>query len=97
MTKKELSWLLIRIAGLWLLWQAIQSGLILITSYLTASEKGDLLSRSTWVLGQMLLQTIVNLALGMYCVFGGNVLFQILESENVDSAHEPFSIVDLHK
>lgn len=96
MTKKEVAWLLIRLAGLWLLWQAVAGAVTLISSYLHVSQNGELLSRSAGVFWQMALQMMINLGVGLYCVFGGSLLFQILDSESGDSAQEPFSIVDLH-
>ena len=97
MTKKEVAWLLIRLAGVLLLWQAIAGAVTLVNSYLFVSENAELLSRSGGVFWQMILLMLINLAFGLYCVFGGSVLFQILDSENVDSSQEHISIIDLHK
>jgi hypothetical protein len=41
--KREVIWLLIRLAGLWLLWQAGEDAITLMSSYLTAIEQTNLL------------------------------------------------------
>lgn len=97
MSKKEVAWLLIRLAGLLLLWQAVAGAVTLVSSYLFVSENAELLSRSAGVFWQMTLVMLINLGFGLYCVFGGSVLFQILDSENVDSSQEHISIVDLNR
>jgi len=97
MTKKEVAWLLIRLAGLLLLWQAISGVATLASSYVFVIENAPLLSRSTGVLAQMTLLMLINLALGLYCVFGGSALFKILNSEDGDSDQKRFSIMDLEK
>ena len=87
MNKREVIWLLIRLAGLWLLWQAVEDAITLMSSYLTAIEQTNLLSRSTWVLVAMFLRMGIHLALGLYCLSAGNLFFDLLNREKPDDGY----------
>jgi len=91
-TKDQVAWLLIRLAGLWLLWQAAEGTVTLISSYLFViqnnygAETTQFLTRSAGVFWQFGLGIALHLALGVFCLSkGGNVLFYILTGENGDS------------
>jgi hypothetical protein len=84
MTKRQVVWLLIRGAGLWFLLQSVEYTNTLTSTYLHASQNADLLSRSTGVFVQLILQIGLNLFLGVYCVRFGNLFFFLLNRENID-------------
>lgn len=87
MTKRQVIWLLIRLAGLWFLWQSVTSAVALgwLGTYLQASEESGLLPKST---GFLFLQSVVllgvYLALGLYCLRSGTALFNLLNREDPD-------------
>lgn len=81
MTKKEFAWLLIRIAGVWFLWQSLTVAVTIVTSFIHWSKDGVGLSISPAGFSQFALHMIVSLALGVYCTLGGSVLFYILDRE----------------
>jgi preprotein translocase subunit SecG len=83
--KREVIWLLIRLAGLWLLWQSLEDAVTLMSSYLTAIQEANLMSRSTWVLVAMFLRMGIHLALGLYCLGAGNLFFDLLNREKPDN------------
>ena len=92
MTKDQVAWLLIRLAGLWLLWQALEGTVSLISSYLLVIQNGfavetnQFLTRSAGVFWQIGLGIALHLALGIFCLSkGGNILFYVLTGENDDS------------
>ena len=94
MTKKEVAWLLIRLAGIWLLWQAVEGTVTLISSYLFLIETNQLHPQSAGVFWQLGLSVALHLALGVFCLSaGGNCLFHILTREDADSKGGPASIL----
>jgi len=84
MTKREVIWLLIRLAGLWFLWQSIENVIVLSSSYLQTSQNPELLSRSAAVFLQLIWQTGFHFVAGLYCLSGGNALFKLLSRERPD-------------
>jgi len=93
-TKNEVAWLLIRLAGIWLLWQAVEGTVTLISSYLFLIENNQLLPRSGGVFWQIGLSVALHLALGVFCLSaGGNILFHIVTREDEDSKGGPASIL----
>lgn len=85
MTKKEVIWLLIRLAGLWFLWEFIANGITLLTTYAHASQDEQLLARSAAVFMQLIIQIGVYLGLGIYCVRFGDLFFDVLNREDPDA------------
>jgi len=78
----------------WLLWQAVEGTVTLISSYLFLIENNQLLPRSAGVFWQMGLSVALHLALGVFCLSaGGNILFYILTREDGDSNRGPTSIL----
>ena len=81
MTKKEVIWLLIRLAGLYFLWQCVAS-LFGVLSTLTISQASlDFLARSSGLLLTSALLMLVYLALGLYLLTNGELLFFWLNRE----------------
>lgn len=100
MHKKQVIWLLIRLAGLWLMWQAIEDTITFMSSYLTAIQEPSVMSRSTWVLVAMFLRVGVHMGLGLYCLVAGNRFFDLLNREtpggsDSDSESSPTSTLGL--
>jgi hypothetical protein len=87
MTKRQVVWLLIRVAGLWFLLQSVEYSNTLISTYLHASQDPSLFSRSTGVFVQLILQVGLNLFLGVYCVRLGDLFFYLLDRENIDDGN----------
>jgi len=78
----------------WLLWQAVEGTVTLISSYLFLIENNQLLPRSAGVFWQMGLSVALHLALGVFCLSaGGNILFYILTRADGDSNGGPTSIL----
>jgi hypothetical protein len=93
-TKNEVAWLLIRLAGIWLLWQAVEGTVTLISTYLFLIENDQLNPRSAGVFWQMGLSVALHLALGVFCLSaGGNILFHIVTREDEDAKGGPASIL----
>jgi hypothetical protein len=82
MTKKQVIWLLLRLAGLWFLWQALITSLNLVWmgTVMTMSEAPNtgalLLQSAAFVIGYGVL--------GVYCLLGGKILFHFLNREDND-------------
>ena len=81
MTKREVVWLLIRIAGLWFLWQATENVFSVISSFMVASSDPQLSCRSAGLLLPTVVRAGVYLIVGLYCLIGGNVFFQLLNRQ----------------
>jgi hypothetical protein len=81
MTKKEIIWLLIRLAGLWFLWQSVQLAIALVGNYLHMRQSPELFTDSAGLWLQMILQLGIHLALALYCLGSGNQLFGLLARE----------------
>jgi hypothetical protein len=86
-TKKQVIWLVIRLAGLWFLWQSAGNAIALLGSFLHLSENPELLERSTGLLLQMAGQVALSFALGLYCVGDGRILFDLLNRERPGSGY----------
>ena len=90
MTKNQVAWLLIRLAGIWLLWHAVEGTVTLISSYLFLVQNDQLNPRSAGVFWQIGLGVTVHLTIGVFCLSaGGNILFNILTREGGDSGGGP--------
>jgi hypothetical protein len=91
-TKKELAWLLTRVAGLWLLWSAVH-GIVVLVGALLNLEDPELAPRAVGLVWPMVLQTIAYLMVGLYCTFGGTLVVGILDNEHFISDEQPKSIL----
>jgi hypothetical protein len=80
--KKKAIWLLIRLAGLWFILQLIENTVALISSYYIANSTPGLLAKSTGVLLATILRMVLYLILGLYCLGGGQALFNLLNRES---------------
>jgi hypothetical protein len=87
MTKPQVIWLSIRLAGVWFLWQSIENAVALLSTYLQVSQDRELLSRSSAILLQIVLLMGVHTALGIYCLGGGTLLFNLLNREKPDDGN----------
>jgi hypothetical protein len=86
-TKKQIIWLLIRLAGLWFLFQAVTGAVTLVTTYFHTSQDPRLLEKSTWLFLQQAGQMCLSFALGLYCAGDGRILFALLDRENPFSGY----------
>jgi len=87
MTKKEIVWLLIRIAGAYLLWQGVGSSVGLVANLAFASSTPELLSKSAGAFLGPVVMTGLDLSLGLYLLINGRVVFNLL-SDRPDSLDE---------
>ncbi|HEV7892529.1 MAG TPA: hypothetical protein VGP08_18090 [Pyrinomonadaceae bacterium] len=80
MTKREVVWLIVRLAGLYFLWNAVTSSLGLFASLQlldgAATPRG-----AGAVLLQALVVTAFYAVIGLYCVNDGRVFFNVLNRE----------------
>jgi hypothetical protein len=80
LNKKEVVWLIIRLIGLWLVWEAIESTAPLITLITTGPVSNYLLTFVLAIL-RSLARIIFYLAVGIYFLKGGGVIFDLLNHE----------------
>jgi hypothetical protein len=81
MKTNDVIWLLIRIAGLYFLWQCFESVVALISNFVAFSESPGLLEKSTGVQLQILLRIGLYLGLGIYMLANGSLFFQVLNRQ----------------
>jgi hypothetical protein len=81
MNKREVSWLLVRIAGLWFIWQALENILSIVVTYWVASSQQELLSRSAGFFLPSTVRIVIYLALAFYCLGAGHLIFDLLRRE----------------
>ena len=81
MNKKEVIWLLIRIAGLYLIWQSVQSLVALSSGLVAAINTPRLWSVSAGVFFQSVLQIGLYLSLGFYMLLNGRLFYHLLSRE----------------
>jgi hypothetical protein len=84
--KREVVWLLIRIAGLYFFWHAIENGFSLIAGHAVAREATELLDKSGGIFIQAVLRTCLYLWLGLYCIGGGHIFFRLLTRQPLGEA-----------
>ena len=84
MTKREVAWLIVKLAGLYFLWQAVETALSFAASYAIAGSNAALLSQSGGVFLHFILKTALYAWLGLYCVGNGRVFFHFLNHEPDD-------------
>jgi hypothetical protein len=80
LNKKEVVWLIIRLIGLWLVWQAIESTSPLITLILGGLPSNYILTFILSILRD-LVRIVFYLALGIYFLKGGGLIFGLLNHE----------------
>lgn len=81
MSKKDVIWLLIRIAGLYLIWQSVQSLVALSSGLVAAGNTPGLLSVSAGVFFQSILRIGLYLSLGFYMLLNGKLFFHLLSRQ----------------
>ena len=81
MTKREVVWLIIRLAGLYFLWQAVESAVCFVTSAGIVNGPSGVAGDSSQVLLLMLFKAALYSALGFYCVRDGKFFFDVLSRE----------------
>ena len=78
MTKTEIIWLLIRIAGLYFIYQSIELVISSFGVYLVASETPGMVSKSAGVLLPSIIRIIFCAVLGGYLLTDGDKFIQML-------------------
>jgi hypothetical protein len=81
MKKEEIIWLLIRIAGLYLLFESLQETLALFSSFLVALKSTQLMTVSAGVFIQAILRILLLTSVGLYLVFNGSLVFHLLNRQ----------------
>lgn len=80
MTKRDVVWLIIRLAGLYFLWQAVECAVGFVTSAgIVAGTFGA--ATTAPVLLVLMLKAGLYSALGFYCVRDGKFFFDVLSRE----------------
>ena len=83
MTKREVGWLIVRLAGLYCLWNAVASSPALLAGlHLFLEGLGTTPRGSGAVFFQAFVVTVIYAALGLYCVNDGRVFFHLLSRES---------------
>lgn len=81
MTKRDVIWLLIRIGGLYFVWQGIESLLNLFTTFVAVSSTPALLANSIGILLQSVLLTGIYITLGLYMLSNGSFFYHVLSRQ----------------
>lgn len=84
MNKNQLCWLLVRIVGVFAVFNGLRYSLIVIENILAApaGENGRLLlSQSSGLLGGWCIEALVSFGVGVYLIKRGKILFLWLSSE----------------
>jgi hypothetical protein len=84
MRKRELIWLIIRVAGLYFLWQSVETVIALIAGFKLANSAPGLLENAGGLLMQFVFKAGLYCVLGLYCVGDGRVFFHVLDKESDD-------------
>jgi hypothetical protein len=82
MTKKEVIWLLIRIAGLYFVWQGIESSIALLANLMTMGNAPELIPKSGGVIVQSILLMMLYAGLGLYMMSNGGFFYQVLSRQS---------------
>ncbi|HEX8282565.1 MAG TPA: hypothetical protein VF588_04385 [Pyrinomonadaceae bacterium] len=82
MTKSEVVWLIIRLAGVYFLWQALETAVGFLTGAGLAIGPRPMVAGSAVVLVGMLLKATFYTVLGFYCIGNGRLLFRVLGRES---------------
>jgi hypothetical protein len=78
MTKAEVIWLLIRVAGLYFIYQSIEVAISTFGVLLVASEAPGVMSKSAGVLLPAIIRIVFYAWLGIYLLNDGSKFFQML-------------------
>lgn len=84
MSKREWAWLIVRIIGVGLLFNSLRYAFIVFENLLLVSQTDNgkiLLSQSSGLITGWIIEAIVYGLLGLYFIFGGNLLHQLLVKE----------------
>lgn len=81
MTKKDVIWLLIRIAGFYFLWQGVEIIINMISTLVLASGTPNLMAGSGGVFLKLLLQISLYFGLGLYMLVNGSLFFHMFSRE----------------
>ncbi|HVF44093.1 MAG TPA: hypothetical protein VM936_13810 [Pyrinomonadaceae bacterium] len=82
MRKTEVIWLIIRVVGLYFLWQSVETVIALVANFKVASATPGLLANSGGVFMQLIFKAGLYCVLGLYCVGDGRVFFHVLDKES---------------
>jgi hypothetical protein len=81
MTKKEIVWLLIRLAGFYFIWRGVEGLIGLLSSFVTAMMEPALFSKSGGIFLQSFLMTGFYLWIGFYLMGDCRFIFRLLNSQ----------------
>jgi hypothetical protein len=83
MTKREVVWLIIRLAGLYFLWHAGESTIGFVTSVGLVTGEPRMRGDSTaLLLGMLFIKACFYSVLGFYCLGNSRLLFRVLSRES---------------
>lgn len=85
MNKREMVWLLIRIAGVCLLVNTCRYVFIVLENLMMVEQvdlREKLLSQSSGLIKAWIIEAIISLIVGLYLLGDGRLLFQLLNSES---------------
>ena len=85
MTKAEVIWLLIRVAGLYFIFQSTEVAIGTFGALLVAGQEPGLMSRSAGVLLPAIIRIVFYAWLGIYLLNDGNKFFQMLNRRPDDA------------
>lgn len=85
MTKAEVIWLLVRIVGLYLIYQAVEVTISTFGVLVVASEAPGVVSKSAGVLLPTLFRIVLYACLGIYLLSDGSELFRLLSHRPDDA------------
>lgn len=95
MNKKQIIWLIIRLVGIWFCWEAVQTTATILNTIAIFGEVGAtnrvVAEAASGMMIQIVLGGIVKLAIGLYCVGGGEILFSLLNREPDNFSLDSFS------
>lgn len=85
MTKTEVTWLLIRVAGLYFIYQSIEVAISILGVLFVAGEAPGVMSKSTGVLLPAIIRIVFYAWLGIYLLNDGSKFFQMLNRRPDDA------------
>ncbi len=84
MTKKQVVWLLIRVAGLYFFWQSLTLTVSVSGAYALAGEEPELLAKASKAFLQAVVLAVLYRVLSLYCLGSGDAFFYLLNREPED-------------
>ena len=90
MTKREAIWIVIRLAGLWFFWHSLETALSIFSTYALANSEGLIVPGSSRMFVWPALSMVLYLAIGLYCLAGGGMIFNVLNREPDDNVQGGF-------